>query len=69
MKSELQTVEHKLKKVKARMKEDEKKFAEIHETVVTVEERCRNMNEIIKFKQAEEKKGVKEVVSQEDIAD
>ena len=60
-------IEHKLKKVRNRAKDDEKKFNESHESVVNVQERCRNMNEIIKFRSVEEKKGVKEVVSKDDI--
>ena len=39
-----------MKKVRTRTKEDEKKFNDSHENVVTVEERCRNMNEIIKHR-------------------
>ena len=50
LRSQLQEIEFKLKKVKNKAKEDEKKFAEVHESVVSTEERCRNMNEIVKFK-------------------
>ena len=50
-----------------RTKEDEKKYAVQHQNVVGVEERCRNMNEIIKFRAAEQKKGEKVEVSEDDI--
>ena len=52
-----------------RAKEDEKKFNDSHETVVSVQERCRSMEEIMKFRQAEQKKGIKEVVTKDDIED
>ena len=67
MKEQLAEVEHKLKKVRKRTKEDEKKFADAHESVVGVEERCRKMEEIIKFRQAEAKKGLKVKVTPKDI--
>ena len=70
MRSQLQEIEFKLKKVRNKAKEDEKKFAEVHESVVSTEERCRNMNEIVKFKQSEQaKSGVKEIVTKEDLAE
>lgn len=67
MKEQLAETEHKLKKVRSRTKDDEKKYSEYHTSVVNIEERCRNMNEIIKFRAVEVKKGFKEVVSIEDI--
>ena len=69
MKEQLGDIEHKLKKVRKRTKEDEKKFAEQHEVVVGVEERCRNMTMIVKYKQGEAKKGIKQDVTQDDIQD
>lgn len=60
-------MEGKLRKVRIRSKEDEKKYADQHEQVVDIEERCRSMNEIVKFKQSEEKKGLKTLITMDDI--
>ena len=67
MKEQLAEIEHKLKKVRKRTKEDEKKYSDAHESVVGVEERCRKMEEIIKFRQAENKKGLRVKVTPKDI--
>ena len=69
MQDQLNEVSHKLKKVRNRAKDDEKKFADTHESVVHVEERCRKMEEIVKFRVADKKKGVKEVVDATDISE
>ena len=67
MRDQLADIEHKLKKVRKRTKEDEKKYADAHESIVGVEERCRKMEEIIKFRQVEAKKGLKVKVTPKDI--
>jgi len=46
-------LERKLRKVQRRMKEEEKKFGEQHESIVSMQERCRKMDEIVKFRIAE----------------
>jgi hypothetical protein len=42
-----------MKKIRMRTKEEEKKYQEAHESIVNVQERCRNMNDIIRFKSAQ----------------
>ena len=39
-----------MKKLRVRSKEEEKKYQEAHESILSVQERCRNMQEIIRFK-------------------
>ena len=52
LKDEVQYLSGKMKKLRLRTREEEKKYQESHESIVSVQERCRNMNEIIRFKQA-----------------
>ena len=44
---EITRVQQKMKKLRIRIREEDKKYLEAHDSKVSAEERCRNMQEII----------------------
>lgn len=51
----MQQLSRRLKKLRFRAKEEDEKFAEYHKNAIIVEERCRNMQEIIMLNKQKKK--------------
>ena len=49
LKDQIQNLASKMKKLRQRAKAEEDKYAEYHKNIIEVEERCRNMKEIVKY--------------------
>ena len=59
----------KLKKLRFKAKEEEEKYNEFHKNTIEVEERCRNMNEIILFNKKKKKDLISNQANEQTIAE
>ena len=66
LKSEIQHVTAKLKKVREHTKEVEDSTRTYHASIVSAEGRLRNMEDIIKFKKVQDKRGAEEKIINEE---
>ena len=55
LRDQVQQLSRRLKKLRFRAKEEDEKFAEYHKNAIIVEERCRNMQEIIMLNKQKKK--------------
>ena len=67
-KNEIQSLTDKLKKVRSHTRDVEDSTKQYHASIVGVEDRCRKMEEIIKFKRQSEKKE-EAPITEEAVAD
>ena len=68
LKSEIQHLNEKMKKVRMHTKDVEDSTRTYHSSIVSVEERCRKMEEIIKFKKAKDREQ-QEAITEEAVAE